>query len=57
MNIALKKKKTLKETTDKKINNHMKNIIKTYLDLGLLDGYVDKNGKTILTKEAFDEWD
>ena len=54
---TLEKKKETKNKSSKNINNHMKKIVKTYLVLGLIDGYIDKDGKTILSKESFDDWD
>lgn len=54
---VLEKKKEIKDSSNKNVNNHMKKIVKTYLDLGLIDGYLDKDGKTILSKEVFDDWD
>ena len=57
MVVTLEKKKETKNTSNKNINNHIKKIVKTYLDLGLIDGYIDKDGKTILSKESFDDWD
>ncbi len=54
---TLEKKKSIKENSNKNVNSHMKKIIKTYLDLGMIDEYIDKDGKTILSKEAFDDWE
>ena len=54
---TLEKKKEKKNKLDKNVNNHMKKIVRTYLDLGLIDGYIDKDGKTVLPKESFDDWD
>ena len=54
---TLEKKNETKNKSSKNINNHMKKIVKIYLELGLIDGYIDKDGKTILSKESFDDWD
>ena len=54
---TLAKKNKIQKTPSQNIDNHMKKIVKTYLDLGLIDGYLDKDGKTILSKKAFDDWD
>ena len=56
--IKILEKKNDKKNIDKKsTNTKIKNIVKTYLELGLVDGYIDKDGKTILSKEVFDDWD
>ena len=56
---VLEKRKNKEGTSNQKANNKnkIKKIVKTYLDLGLIDGYIDKDGKTILSKEAYDDWD
>ena len=54
---TVEKKNEIKEAKNKNINMQMKKIIKTYLDLGFIDGYLDKDGKTILSKETFEDWD
>ena len=54
---TLEKKNDKKNIDKKSTNTKIKNIVKTYLELGLVDGYIDKNGKTILSKEVFDDWD
>lgn len=54
---TLEKKNDKKNIDKKSTNTKIKNIVKTYLELGLVDGYIDKDGKTILSKEVFDDWD
>ena len=54
---TLEKKNDKKNIAKKSTNTKIKNIVKTYLELGLVDGYIDKDGKTILSKEVFDDWD
>ena len=54
---TLEKKNDKKNIVKKSTNTKIKNIVKTYLELGLVDGYIDKDGKTILSKEVFDDWD
>ena len=54
---TLEKKNDKKNIDKKSTNTKIKNIVKTYLELGLIDGYIDKDGKTILSKEVFDDWD
>ena len=55
--IATLEIKKTRDNSNRNVNNRMKKIVKTYLDLGLIDGYIDKDGKTILSKESFDDWE
>ena len=54
---TLEKKKYINEPVKKSVNGKIKKIVKDYIELGLIDGYLDADGKTILSKEAFDDWD
>ena len=53
--IEKNKKTNIKSSIN--LNSRIKKITRTYLELGLISGYIDEKGKTVLSKEDFDDWD
>lgn len=41
---------------DKSEEEKLKELIEEYKEKGLIEGYIDKDGKTILPKEEYKNW-